>query len=88
MLHASRHDAILSWSDFHDMAAIFHSKAALPDQEEFVFSFMRVPGKFALHLDQLDFLAIEGGDNLWSPMFRKKAELSSRLIFTLINLSA
>ena len=46
-----------------------------PDEEEFIFVFMMVPGKDAAKLDQLQFLTVQRGHDLRTPMFVDGREL-------------
>ena len=45
-----------------------NSKAALPDQKQFVYVIVVVPRESPLHFDQLDLLAVQLGHNLGLPL--------------------
>src|SRR5205085_2390327 len=74
MLHAARHDATIARPHFQHMIPEFHSELSLPNQEELFFIAVRVPGKLALNFDQLDFLSVQSGNDLWPPMVVKQGE--------------
>jgi hypothetical protein len=74
VLHAARHDDALARRHIDDMVAELDAEAALPHQEELFRVVMVVPGEFALDLDDLDLLAVGGGDDFRLPMLGEKAE--------------
>jgi hypothetical protein len=74
MLHASRHDDTLSGLQLDGMIPELHPELAFPDHKELVFVVVMVPGELAAHLDDLDVLPVEGGDDLRAPVLVEEGE--------------
>src|SRR5437660_1450259 len=74
MLDTTRHDDAFSGLQAYDAILKLDAKAAAPDQEELVLVLVIVPGEFALNFHELDLLAVQSRDGLWTPMFGKQRE--------------
>ena|SRR5205809_4174918 len=75
MLDTARDDAKLARLQIQTAVAKLNCHLAAPDQEHFILMFMLVPRKDSDELDELDFLAVQLGNDLWSPMFVDQGKL-------------
>ncbi len=75
MLGSARHHETFARPQDDDPVAEFDAEFPFPDQEEFIFVGMLVPGEFALDLDELDFLTVQASDHLGTPVFAEEREL-------------
>jgi NAD(P)-dependent dehydrogenase (short-subunit alcohol dehydrogenase family) len=74
MLDTARHDDAFSWLQAYHAILKLDAEPAAPDQEELVLVLVIVPGEFALNFHELDLLAVQSRDGLWTPMFGKQRE--------------
>jgi hypothetical protein len=74
MLDASRHDDALSGLQLDGIIPELHPELALPDHKELVFVVVMMPGELAAHLDDLDVLPVEGGDDLGALVLVEEGE--------------
>ena len=58
MFGAAGYDDAFTGVEGDDVVSEFDAESSLPDEEEFVFVLVMVPGEFALHFDEFDFLIV------------------------------
>ena len=71
---AARNDDEFAFFDPFVVVAVFHTKAAFDDEEQFVFMFVMMEDEFALDLVEFDVLAVEFGRDVGLPVFRDLGE--------------
>ena len=69
VLDAAWNDAKLTALQHHVTIAKLNGHLPAPNEKHFVFAFVVMPWEHASKLDQLHFLAIQLGYDLWPPMF-------------------
>ena len=80
MFDSGRNNYEFARTEVDDLVAKLDPEISLPDEKQFVRSLMAMPGKFALHFDDLELLAINGRDHLRTPVFGEEGEFSFRRI--------
>ena len=65
---ARRHDDQFPRCEGDYVIPELDSKGSAPDEEEFIFGLVLVPGKDALDFDQLQLLTVQPGDRLGTPV--------------------
>jgi hypothetical protein len=75
VLDSAGNNKTLPGSQSNHVVSKLDAKIPLPDQEQFIFLIVVMPGKLALHFDDFDFLAIQSRDDFGPPMFAEQGKL-------------
>ena len=75
MFDAAGDDAELAGLEDNPPVAKFNGHLAAPDEEKLIFVFVVMPGEDAAKLDELEFLAIQRGNDFRTPMLVDGGEL-------------
>jgi hypothetical protein len=73
-VHQNKWEFLKPSGDCPGLRPVIHAKAALQNQEQFVFGVVMMPDKLALEFDEFDVLTIEFSYDLWAPVLMEGAE--------------